>query len=65
MRTKRDYQEWLDEIAPADGSEEWVIGGKERRGSYGAAVRRHDPIAFAVGFREWVQNAEFTKQREN
>lgn len=55
-KTKKDYQEWLDEIAPDYGSDDWIIGGKRRRGSYGAALRKYDPIAFEVGYREWKAN---------
>lgn len=60
--TKQAYQEWLDEIAPAYDSDEWIIGGERRRGSYGAAMRRHDPIAFQVGYQEWVRNEEHAQR---
>ena len=52
-KTRANYKEYLDEIAPEVESDEWIIGGKRRRGSYGNALRKHDPIAFEVGYREW------------
>lgn len=53
MKTKKQFEEYLNEIAPDDHSDDWIIGGKRRRGKYGASLRKHDPIAFEVGFREW------------
>ena len=55
-KTKANYEEYLDQFAPPCGSQEWIIGGKRRRGSYGHAVRLHDPIAFEIGHREWKEN---------
>ncbi len=59
--TKKDYEKHLNECSPAQGSEEWIIGGTIRmaymwKQQYGAAIRKHDPIAFEVGYREFVAN---------
>jgi len=41
--------------------ESFIIGGVFRqqyfyRGEYGSALRKYDPIAFRIGFREWLLN---------
>ena len=53
--------EWLKEITSPEKiktsiREEWMIGGKDRytgRDNYGVMLKRYDPIAFEVGYREW------------
>lgn len=55
--TKKAYVEHLNECAPTD-SDEYIIGGVLRMSyfhtrDYGNAIRKFDPIAFEVGFREW------------
>lgn len=56
---KQDYEKHLNEFSPDWESEEWIIGGKNRRNPYffdnryGTAIRKFDPIAFNVGWREW------------
>lgn len=57
-RTKKQYEEWLNSISPSGDSDEWIIGGKWRviyswQNKYGTAIRRHDPIAFEVGYNEF------------
>ncbi len=59
--TKKNYEEYLNQNSPQQGSEEWIIGGKIRmshmwKSQYGSAVRKFDPIAFEVGFNEWKLN---------
>ena len=59
--TKKSYEEYLNDLSPEQGSEEWIIGGTIRmshmwQSKYGAAIRKYDPIGFQVGFREWVSN---------
>jgi len=56
--TKKAYREHLDQNAPPQGDERWIIGGKIQmyhmwKGSYGDAMQKHDPIAFEVGYRDW------------
>lgn len=51
--TRKAYTEWLNDIAPEPESDSWIIGGKRRRGNYGEAIRKYDPIRFEVGFNEW------------
>jgi hypothetical protein len=57
-KTKKSYEEYLNDLSPAQGSEKWIIGGKIRMAEmnlqqYGKAVRKFDPIAFNVGYNEW------------
>lgn len=60
-QTKKEYEQYLNECSPAQGSDEWIIGGVIRmalmwRSKYGTAIRKHDPIAFEVGFNEWKKS---------
>lgn len=56
-KTKKAYEEYLNDLTVCyDAS--YVIGGKFRSSyyvsrKYGTALRKHDPIAFEVGFYEW------------
>lgn len=57
-KTKKMYEEYLNENSPSQGSDEWIIGGTIRMSNmwsrtYGTALRKHDPIAFEVGYNEW------------
>jgi hypothetical protein len=59
-KTKKAYEQYLNELSPAQGSDEWIIGGKIRMSHmwkdwYGTALRKFDPIAFQVGYNEWVR----------
>ena len=60
-KTKKNYEEYLNQNSPSQGSDEWIIGGKIRMNEmwsnkYGTAIRKHDPIAFEVGYNEWKLN---------
>ncbi len=57
-KTRKAYEEYLNDLSPAYESEEWIIGGQHRHGhamlkKYGRALRKYDPIGFEVGFKEW------------
>jgi len=56
-KTKKGYEEHLNENCPPYDSEEWILGGKNRNKMYpnfGRAVRKHDPIAFESGYSEYI-----------
>lgn len=58
MKTKKAYEEYLNENSPSQGSDKWIIGGVIRmlfmwQNKYGTALRKFDPIAFEVGFNEF------------
>ena len=56
-KTKQAYENYLNELSPDYCSEDWIIGGKDRKKNYynryGTALRKFDPIAFEVGYNEW------------
>ena len=56
VNTRKAFELYLDEIGLSLSSEEWIIGGKDRSCSqyYGRMLRKHDPVAFEVGYREWL-----------
>lgn len=51
--TRKEYEQYLNDCMPSIG-EHMIIGGKMRKGEYGTMIRRYDPIAFEVGFNEWI-----------
>ena len=51
-KTKKNYETYLNELG-YEGTEQMIIGGKMRLGKFGTMTRKHDPIAFEVGYREW------------
>jgi hypothetical protein len=58
LKTKKDYEEYLNELSPEQGSLEWIIGGRIRMGymwqnKYGKAIRKHDPIGFQAGYNDF------------
>jgi len=60
-KTKKAYVEYLNELSPEQGSDEWIIGGTIRMydmwaNTYGKALRKYDPIAFQVGYNDWKLN---------
>ncbi len=59
-RTKKAYEEYLNELSPPYESDEWIIGGYHRTvyaysKRYGTAMRRHDPIGFEAGYQDWIK----------
>ena len=59
-KTKKAYEEYLNELSPARGSDEWIVGGTIRmsqmwQSKYGTALREYDKIAFEAGYQEWLR----------
>lgn len=52
-KTKKEYENYLNEIGLSLDEDRFIIGGKKRNGKYGAMLRKHDPIAFSVGYNDW------------
>jgi hypothetical protein len=58
MKTKKEYEEYLNDLYVPDQA--WEIGKymyKKEIGyinKYGTKLRKCDPIAFNVGFNEWL-----------
>jgi hypothetical protein len=51
--TKTAYVEYLNNVG-FETEDNMVIGGKLRKGKYGNALRKYDPIAFEVGYNERI-----------
>jgi len=57
-KTKKQYEEFLNDFSPEQGDEKWIIGGTIRMyymwsNKYGTAIRLYDPISFQLGYKEW------------
>jgi hypothetical protein len=57
-KTKKAYEEYLNDNSPEQGSEEWIIGGTIRmmhmwQNKYGTAIRKYDPIGSQLGYKEF------------
>lgn len=52
--TKKDYEDYLNRLGDEGclPEESFIIGGKLRRMRYGSALRKYDPIAFEVSFKQ-------------
>ncbi len=64
-KTRKAFEQYLnDNIKPDYDSEEWIIGGKQRKGlygKYGTALRKYDPIGFQVEYNYWLRDGVETK----
>lgn len=57
-KNKKLFEACLNDMSPDRDSEEWIIGGKNRycgRDNWGTMLKRYDPIAFEVSYREWKE----------
>ena len=52
---RKDYVEWLNEVGTPRDDLTSEGGRVPDNAKYGEWVRKHDPIAFNVGFREFQQ----------
>ena len=55
MTTKRDYQEWLNELEVPSSDCKSAGGRIPDYAKLGDWMRRNDPIAFRVGYMEWLR----------
>jgi len=53
--TRKDYVEWLNEVGTPRDDLKSEGGRVPDNAKYGEWVRKHDPIAFNIGFREFQQ----------
>jgi hypothetical protein len=61
--TEQDYVDYLNEI-PVDADDIEDGGGRIPIGTkYGDWMLKNDPVAFNVGYREWVLGAEFRGEK--
>jgi hypothetical protein len=58
--TRKAYEKYLNSLALDNADGKYIIGGRLRIEAfslnYGTAIRKHDPIAFEVGYNEWKLN---------
>jgi len=54
MKTRKDYEEYLNEIGTPEDDKKSNGGRIPDYANYGKWVRRNDPIAFNVGFYDYV-----------
>jgi hypothetical protein len=52
-KTRHNYEIYLDEIGIPEHDKKSNGGRISDSANYGAWLRRNDPIAFEVGYREW------------
>jgi len=52
-KTRHDFEIYLDEVGIPEDDKKSNGGRIPDRANYGAWLRKYDPIAFEVGFREW------------
>lgn len=57
LKFNRDkFEKVLNESREFDPEDDnFIIGGKLRRGRYGTMLRRHDPQAFNVAYHDWLR----------
>jgi hypothetical protein len=56
MQTKKDYEEYLNDFGDIPDHDKTSHGGRiPDWAMYGSWLRRNDPIAFNVGFNEFIQ----------
>lgn len=61
MKSRKEFERYLNNLSPDSDSEEWIIGGKNRycyRDNYGTMLKRYDPIAFQIAYEEWTNKDE-------
>ena len=63
--TKKEYEEFLNEVGESLSKENFIIGGKMRRMKYGTALRKYDPTAFNVGLNDYVCRIHKIKKKMN
>ena len=69
-KTRANYEEYLNDLyygidlwEDGDGQYSYMKAARLlRQGKLGTALRKHDPIAFDVGFDEW-SGSEFYRKR--
>lgn len=54
MKTKKSYELWLNRYAVPNDDKKSNGGRVPDDAKYGSWLRRNDPIAFEVGFNDWV-----------
>ena len=53
LATRKEYEKWLNELGTPKEDLKSEGGRIPDTARYGNWLRRHDPIAFNVGYQEW------------
>ena len=54
-KTKKNYEIMLNEMGGSVCETSFTIKGKAYHGEYGTLLRKHDPMAFLIGYRLWIK----------
>ena len=54
-KTKKNYEIMLNEMGGSVCETSFTIKGKKYKGRYGTLLRKHDHIAFLIGYRSWIK----------
>lgn len=62
--TQKAFEKYLNDLSYDMSEDDYIIGGKMRHSyrdkrRYGSALRKYDPIAFQVGYKEWYQENKY------
>jgi hypothetical protein len=64
MVTKKDYEDYLNDLGAADRDLKSSGGRIPDNAKFGTWLRRNDPIAFEVGFGEFQTEQRYRKKRK-
>lgn len=54
-KTKKNYEMMLNEMHSSVCETSFMILGKKYHGEYGTLLRKHDPLAFHLGYKAWAK----------
>lgn len=54
-KTKKNYEIMLNEMGGSVCETSFTIKVKKYKGEYGTLLRKHDPLAFLIGYRSWIK----------
>ena len=65
-KTKKEYEQLLNDINPPQGDKRWIINGKIAmtymyQQKWGTAVRKLNPDAFEGSFKRWKEKDNIIK----
>ena len=56
MATRKDYEEYLNEVLEKQGTPQLAVKPGTYLARPGSWMRRNDPIQFEVGYNEWIMD---------
>ena len=61
--TKAEYERWVNDVDIPDDDKKSNGGRIPDDAQYGTWLRRHDPVAFNVGYQEWARENRYLHER--